>query len=69
MMMSDPELDLRTKMGPRRPKNKSAWNGFKPGMCAGLIDTRDKMNIVGSRYRVLVIFPKRQKGMMTIQSV
>jgi hypothetical protein len=36
---SDPELDLRTKMGPGRPKNQSAQNGFKMDMCVGLVDT------------------------------
>jgi hypothetical protein len=32
-MMDDPELDLGTKMGPGRPKNQSAQNGFKTCVC------------------------------------
>jgi hypothetical protein len=34
----DPELDLGTKMGPGKPKNKSAQNGFKIDVCVGLIN-------------------------------
>jgi hypothetical protein len=26
-------------MGPRRPKNQSAHNGFKMDVCGGLVDT------------------------------
>jgi hypothetical protein len=36
---TDSELDLGTKIGPGRPKNKSAQNGFKTDMCVGFVDT------------------------------
>jgi hypothetical protein len=48
----DPELDLGTKMGPRRPKNKSAQNGFKTDVCVGIVDKnpmqleRAQMNVI-----------------------
>ena len=38
-LLIDPELDLKTKMGPGRPKNKSAQNGFKTNVCVGLVNT------------------------------
>ena len=64
----DPKLDLGTKMGPGRPKNKSSRNGFKTDMCIGLVDTNPtqlewaQTNVVCSRYDDLFIFPKMQKN-------
>jgi hypothetical protein len=63
----DPELDLGTKMGPGRPKNQSAQNGFKTDVCVGLVDTnptqleRAQTDIVCERYHGLFISSNRQK--------
>jgi hypothetical protein len=53
-------------MGLGRPKNQSAQNHFKTGVCVGLIVTNpmqlewDQTNIVCERYRILFIFPNKQ---------
>jgi hypothetical protein len=45
-------MDLGIKMGPERPKNQSAQNGFKTDVCVGLVDTnlmqleRDQMDVI-----------------------
>jgi hypothetical protein len=62
----DPELDLGTKMGPGRPKNKSAQNGLKTGVCIDLVDTnpthleRAQMNVIFSIYRGMFITSNMQ---------
>jgi hypothetical protein len=63
----DLELDLGTKMGPGRPKNKSPRNGFKMDVCIGLIDMiptqlkRAQTDIIFSRYHDLFISSNRQE--------
>jgi hypothetical protein len=63
----DTELDLGTKMGPGRPKNKSAQNGFKTYVCVDLIDTNPtqlewaQKNFVCSIYHDLFISSNGQK--------
>jgi hypothetical protein len=53
-------MDPGTKMGPGRPKNQSAQNGFKMDMCVGLIDMNPmqlewaQTDIVCERYRGLL---------------
>jgi hypothetical protein len=61
-------LDLGTKLGPRRPKNKTSQNGFKTDVCVGLVDTnpmqleRAQMDVVCSKYHGLFIWPNRQNN-------
>jgi hypothetical protein len=54
-------------MGPGRPKNQSAQNGFKKDVCLGLVDMnptqleRAQTDIVCERYRDLFVLSNRQK--------
>jgi hypothetical protein len=54
-------------MGPGRPKNKIAKNGFKIYLFIGLVDMnptqleRAQTNIVCSRYHYMFVSSKRQK--------
>ena len=62
----DLELDLETKMGPRRPKTQSDENGFKTDVCVGLVDTNPtqleqaQTYVVCERYRDLFVLPNMQ---------
>jgi len=61
----DPKLDLGTKMGSGRPKNKSPHNGFKTGMCVGIVDTNPtqlewaQMDVVCERYHGLFVLSNK----------
>jgi hypothetical protein len=62
-------------MGPGRPKNQSAQNGFKMDVCVGLVDTNPtQLERAQTERRMLKIsrsvhFSKHAKKMMTVQSV
>jgi hypothetical protein len=62
----DPELDLGTKMGSRRPKYQSSHNGFKTNVSVDLVDMNPiqlewaQTDIVCSRYRNIFVLPNRQ---------
>jgi hypothetical protein len=55
-------------MGPRRPKNQTSQNGFKKGVCVGLVNInptqleRAQTDIVCKRYHGMFAWTNKQKN-------